>query len=69
MPDHRTDKTVGPVSAVPCPWCGKTNDCRAIEEARLLEKGNVIDCDHCHRKSEIVGVDTRPRIILKQHHG
>jgi hypothetical protein len=69
MPEHRTDKTVGPVSAVPCPWCGRTNDCRGIQESHLLEKGNIIDCDHCKRKSVIEAVDTRPRVVLKQYHG
>jgi hypothetical protein len=67
--DHRTHQVVGPISAVPCPWCGKTNDMRELYAQQVLEKGARVDCDHCHLVSEVVVVDTRPRVVLKQRHG
>lgn len=67
MEQHKK-AVMGPVSGVPCPWCGGKNDCRELQEQMLLEKGCVIDCDHCKRKSVVVEIDTRPRIILKQKH-
>lgn len=67
---------MGPVSGVPCPWCGAKNDFREIQggfagEEGLgvdYEEGAVVGCDHCKHPSEIVKIDRRPRIILRQYH-
>jgi hypothetical protein len=59
---------MGPINAVPCPWCGTKNDFRELQEQMLLDKGCVVDCDQCHQKSSVVEIDTRPRIILRQNH-
>lgn len=57
-------KTIGPISAVQCPHCGKHNDMRALSEQHLLEQGAKVDCDHCKQLSTIVAIDTRPRVVL-----
>ncbi len=58
----------GPISAVPCPWCGNRNDMREINEQFPLETGCVVDCDNCKRKSIVASVDVTPRIFLRQKH-
>lgn len=62
-------RTVGPVDQAPCPWCKKPNNLREIQQQQMLEKGARIDCDHCKRHYVVAGIDTRPRVILKQYHG
>lgn len=71
----------GPISAVPCPWCGNRNDLSNLFEQGILEgslhddsgkiisRGSRVDCDHCKRLSVVEKVDTRPRVILRQYHG
>lgn len=66
---------MGPVSKVPCPWCGQSNDFREMggfagEDSMLvgLEDGAVVDCDHCKNRSIVVKIDRRPRVILRQKH-
>lgn len=46
--------TNGPVNAVTCPHCGKTNDLRALQEQQILDTASQIECDHCHRIYEVV---------------
>ena len=67
--ERSKQQVAGPVSAVPCPWCGRPNDLRNIEGMGLLEKGARVDCDHCKRVSVVDGIDTRPRVIVRQYHG
>lgn len=59
---------IGPISRVPCPWCGAKNDFREINEQFALEGGCIVDCDNCQHKSIVVQVDKSPRIVLKQKH-
>lgn len=59
---------IGPISRVPCPWCGTKNDFREVNEQFPLEGGCVVDCDRCQQKSIVVQVDRSPRIVLKQKH-
>jgi hypothetical protein len=59
-------RVIGPVSAVPCPHCGKHNDMRGLLETQLLDTGTKVDCDHCKRISTIVAVDSRPRILVEK---
>ena len=66
--ERHKQNVIGPIRAVPCPWCGQKNDLREINEQIPLEGGHVVDCDHCQRKSTIVTVDRDPRIILRQKH-
>ena len=40
--------TRGTVAATPCPWCGKANDFRGMEDYGI-EPGNICSCDHCGR--------------------
>jgi hypothetical protein len=41
----------GPVTAVPCPWCGKKNNLTSLPEniGQQTYKNTAfrIDCDHC----------------------
>ena len=69
MPDQSKTRKVGPFNQCPCPWCGKLNDCSGLMEQQLVEKGSVIDCDHCKRLFQVVQIDTRPRFIVQQFHG
>lgn len=60
--------TQGPIEKVPCPWCGKENDCRVLADGEAgedrvsgwgsqgLEQGATIDCDHCGRFSKVIGM-------------
>lgn len=62
----------GPIHRVPCPYCGAKNDFRGLQgEAGWgdygLERGAVVDCDHCGRKSQIVAVQTITVLTLRQH--
>jgi hypothetical protein len=46
-----SDKQInGPIHAVPCPWCGKPNNFKNLQEAigATFEAGNQCWCDHCH---------------------
>jgi hypothetical protein len=63
-------KTVnGPVHAVPCPWCGKPNDCRRLAKAleTSFEKGTHWECDHCHNLVMIVRVTQVTVVQVRQH--
>jgi hypothetical protein len=45
-----SDKKIhGPIHAVPCPWCGKANNCKNLSEAikQSMEAGTSYYCDHC----------------------
>lgn len=59
--------TKGAIHAVPCPWCGRPNDFRPLAGdqdggvgwgSQGLERGAVIDCDHCKHKSRIMAIET-----------
>lgn len=61
---ERIKATKGAINRVPCPWCGFKLDFRNLAGAGAdlgygsigLERGTVIDCDKCGRKSTISGV-------------
>lgn len=44
----------GPIDRVPCPHCGKPNNCRRLDE--MLDVGVIFICDHCKQKVEISGL-------------
>jgi hypothetical protein len=71
MPEHSQERTIGPVSAVPCSWCKKTLNLADIHEQIPLEKGHVIDClkeeGGCGRQVIVAAVDHRPRVVLAQY--
>lgn len=66
--------TDGPVHAVPCPWCGRKNDCRGIHRdldtgagmGSGFEKGATMSCDGCGNLFEVVKVVNVPIIQVKQ---
>jgi uncharacterized protein YbaR (Trm112 family) len=58
-------QTKGPLHAVPCPWCRKSNDFRSVEDY-ALGQGNVLSCDHCKRNFEIKNVQKVTMIWLAQ---
>ena len=71
------EQTAGVIASVPCPWCGLSLDLRELLAQTVLEKGCTITCDDppakgrrggCGRIVEVVAIDTRPRVILKQRH-
>jgi C4-type Zn-finger protein len=66
--ERHKKSVIGPLRAVPCPWCNHKNDMREINEQFPLEGGCILDCDKCSNKSEVVVVDREPRVILKQKH-
>lgn len=58
--------TQGPVHRVPCPWCSQPNDFRPLvgdEDggagwgSQGLERGAVIECDHCGRRAKVLAID------------
>jgi phage FluMu protein Com len=71
----RTKKaSSGAIHRVPCPHCGKANDCRGLRPKEGvggwggygLEAGTKIDCDHCGKLMEIAGVQDVTVITVKQ---
>jgi hypothetical protein len=57
---------VGPLGAVPCPWCNHKNDFRALAGQGLggvgegdigLETGSVFGCDKCRRGMKITRLE------------
>jgi hypothetical protein len=70
MPDPTSPKTInGPVHAVPCPWCGKSNDCRGLQKDlnQAFEKGTTWDCDHCGNTAQITTVKMVPVVAVRQY--
>lgn len=67
--------TDGPEHAVPCPWCGAKNDCRALRKqldtgsgfGSGFEKGTTFECDGCGNLIEVVKVVQVPIVQVKQH--
>jgi hypothetical protein len=67
--------TRGPTHRVPCPHCGKPNDLRKLAPtsrnagwgANMIETGNIIDCDHCGKYSQIARVQSITVVTLRQH--
>ena len=57
----------GPVTAVPCPHCGKPNDMSPhSEEEQHLDTGNEFDCDHCHRLMQVVALKPVTMVSVRQ---
>ncbi len=54
--------TNGPIHAVRCPHCGKSNDLRLLQEQQLLDTGHEIECDYCQHLMEVMAV--RPVTII-----
>ena len=54
--------TNGPINAVRCPRCGKTNDFRDMQSQQLLDTGVIVDCDACGGHMEVVAI--RPITIV-----
>ena len=55
MPPH-APTTKGPLGAVPCPHCGKTNDFNEVKADNMLDTGETVSCDHCDRLMTIAGI-------------
>jgi hypothetical protein len=66
--ERHKQSTIGPLRAVPCPWCGTKMNLRELNAQYPIEDGCKVDCDACSHTSDVVGVDGEPRIILKQRH-
>ena len=49
-------QTSGPISAVPCPHCGRPNDYRDIHKDGLLDTGAETYCDHCDGAATVTAV-------------
>lgn len=56
-------QTRGTIAACACPWCGKANDFRDMEDYGV-EPGNVLACDHCGKNFEIKRVQPTKLIWL-----
>lgn len=50
-----TPTTTGPVHAVPCPHCGRTNDLRELESQNLLDTGSQLVCAPVDRSQRNTG--------------
>ena len=57
----------GAVHRVPCPWCGKTNDVRNLEQQQLLDAGTEYDCDHCGHIVQVLAVQMVKLVTVRQH--
>lgn len=75
-PQPLKTSTSGPVAAVPCPWCGASNDFRPQADesqggegwgGQGLQAGSLADCDACGRTSKIVSVKTMTIVQLAAH--
>ncbi len=51
MPSDRM--VTGANDRVPCPWCGKFNDFRDLEQQQLMDTGHIIGCDFCGQTMEV----------------
>ncbi len=56
----------GPIDRVPCPSCGGSNDCRALQEQQLLDTGHTVDCDHCGMCMEVVRVQAVTIVAVRR---
>lgn len=65
-----TPTTSGPSHAVPCPFCGKTNDFRdtlsGFGGQQLGDSGDDVSCDHCNNVMRIVKIQTIPHVTVRQ---
>lgn len=59
--------TQGPVHAVPCPHCGRPNNCKGLHE--MLTSGTTLTCDHCGQLMQIVGVKMVQVVLLSKPRG
>lgn len=70
--------TRGALHRVPCPHCGRPNDLRVLAAGtaaqqnagwggNLVERGTILDCDHCNRKMQIVKVQSVKIVTVRQH--
>jgi hypothetical protein len=66
--ERHKQSVIGPLRAVPCPWCGEKNDLREVNAQFPIEPKIGIECDHCSQVAIVVAVDNEPRIILRQKH-
>jgi DNA-directed RNA polymerase subunit RPC12/RpoP len=57
-------QTRGTVDSTACPHCKKPNDFSDVPMG-LLEKGTLIECDHCKRKSLVARVQPVTMLWLK----
>jgi hypothetical protein len=58
--------TNGPIEAVRCPHCGKPNDMRILQQQQLLDTGHDVECDHCNRIMEVVGMRQVTVIVVRK---
>ena len=58
----------GTVEATACPWCGKANNFKGVEDY-CLEEGNTFTCDHCKRIFQVARVKPVTLVYLKRFHG
>ena len=58
----------GPIDRVPCPWCGKPNDFRLLQEQMLLDTGHRCDCDYCHQSMEVAAIRPVVMVAVRQDH-
>ena len=65
MPEKQTR---GTVDGTACPWCGKANNFKGVEDY-CLEEGNTFNCDHCKRVYQIARVKPVTLVYLKRYHG
>lgn len=61
-------KLHGPIHAVPCPWCGKPNDNRNLDEliTTALEPGTTYVCDYCNHVTVVTKVVVVKVLEVKQ---
>jgi hypothetical protein len=59
----------GPIHAVPCPWCGRPNDCRKLADNlhQSFEAGTWWECDHCHNLVMNTKVTEVTVVQVRQH--
>jgi hypothetical protein len=67
-------RTKGAIHRVPCPHCGRPNDCRGLQPkdgiggwgGYGLEQGAKLSCDHCNRLMKITGVQDVTVVTVEQ---
>lgn len=68
IPGQAQAKVVqGPIDRVPCPWCGKANDFRIMEQEQLLDTGGEHWCDYCGMSMEIVAIKTIQAVAVRKN--
>lgn len=57
----------GPMSAVPCPHCGRKQDFRPLNDQQLLDTGSEFACDDCGYSQLVVAIQPVTIVTVRKN--